>query len=95
MRFVQSLTLPRDVGFRHFELILAIDRRYNKADECLGGGIRLGGHVVDGVVYGVDNEVTFPCSGRCICSSVGTRVGYLLITTDGRVCVGKLLSSVE
>ncbi|CAM9261415.1 unnamed protein product [Pylaiella littoralis] len=31
--------------------------RYNTADQCLGAGIRLGGHVIDGFVYGVDNDV--------------------------------------
>lgn len=31
--------------------------RYNKADQCLGAGIRLGGHVIDGFVFGVNNDV--------------------------------------
>ncbi|CAN0194941.1 unnamed protein product, partial [Hapterophycus canaliculatus] len=31
--------------------------RYNVADQCLGAGIRLGGHVIDDFVYGVDNDV--------------------------------------
>ena len=31
--------------------------RYNTADMCVGAGIRLGGHVVEGFVYGVDNHV--------------------------------------
>lgn len=32
--------------------------RYNKAEKCLGAGIRLGGHDVDGYIYGVDNHVS-------------------------------------
>lgn len=39
-----------DTNFSH--------RRYNTADQCLGAGIRLGGHVIDGFVYGVDNDVS-------------------------------------
>ncbi|CBN76927.1 FirrV-1-B30 precursor [Ectocarpus siliculosus] len=31
--------------------------RYNTAENCLGGGIRLGGHEIDGITYGVDNHV--------------------------------------
>ena len=31
--------------------------RFNTADQCLGAGIRLGGHVIDGFVFGVDNDV--------------------------------------
>ncbi|CAN0435842.1 unnamed protein product, partial [Ectocarpus fasciculatus] len=31
--------------------------RYNTAENCLGGGIRLGGHEIDGTTYGVDNHV--------------------------------------
>eukprot|EP00752_Nemacystus_decipiens_P009246 g8259.t1 len=31
--------------------------RYNTADQCEGAGIRLGGHVIDGFVFGVDNDV--------------------------------------
>lgn len=31
--------------------------RYNSAEQCTGAGIRLGGHVVDGFTYGVDNDV--------------------------------------
>ncbi|CAN0559810.1 unnamed protein product, partial [Ectocarpus sp. 12 AP-2014] len=31
--------------------------RYNTAVQCLGAGIRLGGHTIDGFVYGVDNHV--------------------------------------
>ena len=31
--------------------------RFNFGANCLGAGIRLGGHVIDGFVYGVDNNV--------------------------------------
>ncbi|CAM9145891.1 unnamed protein product, partial [Laminaria digitata] len=31
--------------------------RYNIGENCLGAGIRLGGHVIDGFTYGVDNHV--------------------------------------
>ncbi|CAM9604888.1 unnamed protein product, partial [Ectocarpus fasciculatus] len=31
--------------------------RYNTAENCDGGGIRLGGHEIDGITYGVDNHV--------------------------------------
>lgn len=33
--------------------------RFNSGENCLGAGIRLGGHVIDGFVYGVDNHVSF------------------------------------
>ena len=33
--------------------------RYNFGENCDGAGIRLGGHVIDGFVYGVDNHVSF------------------------------------
>lgn len=33
--------------------------RYNFGANCDGAGIRLGGHVIDGFTYGVDNHVSF------------------------------------
>ncbi|CAM9277288.1 unnamed protein product, partial [Laminaria digitata] len=32
--------------------------RYNSGKNCLGAGVRLGGHVIDGFTYGVDNHVS-------------------------------------
>ena len=33
--------------------------RYNIGQNCDGAGIRLGGHVIDGFTYGVNNNVSF------------------------------------
>lgn len=46
---LSSHRCPNNVAFPPF--------RYNKADQCLGAGIRLGGHVIDGFVFGVNNDV--------------------------------------
>lgn len=42
----------------HFVVIGRVFFRYNSAEQCTGAGIRLGGHVVDGFTYGVDNDVS-------------------------------------
>ncbi len=59
--------------------------RYNEIYDNVGAGIRLGGHLVDGVQYGVDNEVY----GNII---YGNEAGGLKIVVEGqgRVCGNKV-----
>ena len=55
--------------------------RYNEIYDSVGAGVRLGGHLVDGVQYGVENEVY----GNII---YGNQAGgvKILVAGQGRVC---------
>ncbi|CAM9737957.1 unnamed protein product, partial [Sphacelaria rigidula] len=49
--------------------------RNNHGSHCVGAGIRLGGWTVDGVTYGLDNEVydnDFDTTGRGVISAQET-----------------------
>ena len=38
--------------------VLTLNSRYNTAESCTGAGVRLGGGVVDGIQYGMSNNVS-------------------------------------
>lgn len=50
----------RKLNISHSILLLAGlgSVRNNRARDCAGAGVRVGGHVADDVVYGVENEVS-------------------------------------
>ncbi len=55
--------------------------RYNEIHGSVGAGVRLGGHVVDGIQYGVDNEVY----GNLITGSQAGGV-KILVAEQARIC---------
>lgn len=48
--------------------------RFNTGMNCLGAGVRLGGHIIDGITYGVDNQVSFT---RRRYTARGRHLGFL------------------
>ncbi len=59
--------------------------RYNEIYANVGAGVRLGGHLVDGIQYGVDNEVY----GNVIYSNEAGGV-KIMVGDQGRICGNKL-----
>jgi len=62
--------------------------RYNEIYDNVGAGVRLGGHLVDGIQYGVDNEVY----GNSIYGNEAGGV-KIVVGDQGRVCGNKLLDN--
>ena len=42
----------------YVDMFSALIPRYNVGRNCEGAGVRLGGHVIEGFIYGVDNHVS-------------------------------------
>ena len=59
--------------------------RYNEIYANIGAGVRLGGHLVDGIQYGVDNQVY----GNIIYGNDGGGV-KIVVGGQGRVCGNRL-----
>ena len=59
--------------------------RYNEVHGSVGAGIRLGGHLVDGVQYGVENEVY----GNLIYNNEAGGV-KILVDGQGQICSNRL-----
>eukprot|EP00903_Cladosiphon_okamuranus_P016219 g14966.t1 len=68
--------------------------RYNTADQCLGAGIRLGGHNIDGFQFGVDNHVIGNDFTNTEAGSIASRVhpqGFICgnSCSDGDCSIGE------
>lgn len=59
--------------------------RYNEIHGNIGAGVRLGGHLVDGVQYGVDNEVY----GNLIYGNAAGGI-KILVAEQARICGNRL-----
>ena len=59
--------------------------RYNEIHGSVGAGVRLGGHLVDGVQYGVDNEVY----GNLIYGNAAGGI-KILVDDQGKICGNQL-----